>query len=125
MVDKKVTPRRRSRRLHRRRARAREDDPHDQTVQRQGFGEDEDEQDPGEQLGLLRVRAHARVACDADGHPSREAGKTARQAGGEVRVPLEQGVPLGVNFWGGGWEGKRGLGDGTTFIFLGFPPQKV
>eukprot|EP00230_Micromonas_polaris_P005773 CAMPEP_0117644168 /NCGR_PEP_ID=MMETSP0802-20121206/10837_1 /TAXON_ID=38833 /ORGANISM="Micromonas sp., Strain CCMP2099" /LENGTH=465 /DNA_ID=CAMNT_0005449391 /DNA_START=98 /DNA_END=1496 /DNA_ORIENTATION=+ len=98
--DKKVTPRRRSRRLHRRRARAREDDPHDQTVQRQGFGEDEDEQDPGEQLGLLRVRAHARVACDADGHPSREAGKTARQAGGEVRVPLEQGVPLGVNVRG-------------------------
>ena len=55
---------------------------------------------------LLRVGAHAGVADDADSHAGGEAGEAAREAGREVRVPLEQGVPHGVDCSKGVREGE-------------------
>mmetsp|Transcript_39514 Transcript_39514/g.63367 ORF Transcript_39514/g.63367 Transcript_39514/m.63367 type:complete len:236 (-) Transcript_39514:322-1029(-) len=76
------------------------DDADDEAVQGQRLGENEDEDHSGEQLGLLGVGANASVPHDADGHPGGEAREAARQARGEVRVPLEQGVPHRVNVGG-------------------------
>mmetsp|Transcript_21718 Transcript_21718/g.57972 ORF Transcript_21718/g.57972 Transcript_21718/m.57972 type:complete len:262 (+) Transcript_21718:224-1009(+) len=67
--------------------------PHDQAVQAEGLGEDEDEDHADEQTLLLGVGAHARVAHDADGQAGREGAHADREPGGEVRVSEVGGVP--------------------------------
>ena len=77
-----------------------EDEADDEAVQAQGLREDEDEHHADEELRLLRRRAHARVADDANRDPGGHSGEAAGEAGGEVGVAGEARV-------GGDATGRR------------------
>lgn len=61
-----------------------EDERHDEPVQPEDLGKDEDEDHPDEEARLLRRAAHARVAHDADGEAGCEAGQADAEASAEV-----------------------------------------
>ena len=69
-----------------------EDERHDETVQTQRLGENEDEDHANKELVLLSDGAHAGVTDDTNSHTSGQAGETTTQTGREMRIPSEAGV---------------------------------
>mmetsp|Transcript_21584 Transcript_21584/g.59021 ORF Transcript_21584/g.59021 Transcript_21584/m.59021 type:complete len:202 (+) Transcript_21584:130-735(+) len=64
----------------------RDHQPHDEAVQAQRLGKDEDQDHADEEPRLLRVGADAGVAHDADGEAGREGAHADRESSAEVRV---------------------------------------
>ena len=61
-----------------------QDEGHDEAVQPQDLGEDEDQDHAHEQPGLLGRAPHAGVAHDADGESSRQTAEAHAQTGSKV-----------------------------------------
>ena len=78
-----------------------QDQRHDQTVEAQSLGEDENENHAYEDLVLLSDGADAGITYNADSHAGSQATETAAQAGGQVGVADETGV-FGGAIDGGG-----------------------
>lgn len=69
-----------------------EDEGHDETVEPQHLGEDQDEDHAHEEPGLLGGAPHAGVAHDADGEAGRQAAQAHAQAGAQVQeAPVGEG----------------------------------
>ena len=68
-----------------------QNDRDNQTVQTEGFGENQD-QDHTDVDVLLSVGAHTGIASHADGETCSEGGETAAKAGSEVLVAIVGGV---------------------------------
>lgn len=62
-----------------------QDEGHDEAVEPQHLGEDQDEDHAHEEPGLLGGAPHAGVAHDADGEPGRQAAQAHAQACAEVQ----------------------------------------
>lgn len=68
-----------------------QDQSDDQAVQSQDLGENEDQDHPDEQPGLLGRPPDSGVADDTDGEPCGETGETDRETGSELDEPGVQG----------------------------------
>ena len=78
-------------------SRAGENQGHDEPVQRQRLAEDQDQDHAHEDLVLLRVGPHARVAHDADGQSGRQRAEAAAEPRSQVRVAVVERVPGSVD----------------------------
>ncbi len=65
-------------------------DGDDEPVEPEHLGEDEDEDHPDEEPGLLRRPPHSRVSHDADGVAGRQAAQAHRKAGPHVHEAPEK-----------------------------------
>lgn len=63
----------------------RQDEGHDEAVEPQHLGENQDQDHAHEEPGLLSGASHARVAHDADGKPSCQAAQAHAQAGAKMQ----------------------------------------
>lgn len=73
-----------------------QDEGHDEAVEPQHLGEDQDEDHAHEEPGLLGGAPHAGVAHDADGEPGRQAAQAHAQAGAEVQEAPVPGKTRGL-----------------------------
>lgn len=87
-----------------------EDDGNNETVQTEGFGEDENQDHGNVELTFLTVGTDAGITNDTDGETSTETRETAAEAGGEVSIS-EEGRVLVISLGSGDLTDEDGGSD--------------